>query len=62
LTPGRCTFYRVTLPTFGSHGGVEFIGDAHISVESVAVTANTVLTRVHTGWNAPLLLCLHYMG
>ncbi|WP_157357553.1 hypothetical protein [Amycolatopsis nigrescens] len=43
-------------------GGGEFIGDAHVYTESVAVVDNAVLARVHTGWGLPLNVCVHYVG
>lgn len=46
----------------GARPSAEFIGDAHIYTETVAVVNSAVLVRVHTGWGAPLDLCLHYVG
>ncbi|WP_242906387.1 hypothetical protein [Actinomadura terrae] len=42
--------------------GQEFIGDAHIYPENVQVVNSAVFVRVHTGWGAPLNICLHYVG
>jgi len=45
-----------------ANGRGEFIGDAHVSIEGVAVVPSAVLVRVHTGWGAPLTICVHYVG
>ncbi|MEU5433609.1 hypothetical protein AB0G73_09550 [Streptomyces sp. NPDC020719] len=40
----------------------EFVGDAHVYSESVTVVNSAILVRVHTGWGAPLGICLHFTG
>lgn len=42
--------------------GDEFFGDAHVWAEGVAVHQNLVQVRVHTGWGAPLSVCVHIIG
>ncbi|WP_438295821.1 hypothetical protein [Streptomyces sp. HUAS TT7] len=40
----------------------EGVGDAHIYSENVTVVNSAILVRVHTGWGAPLSVCIHYVG
>ncbi|MFD9637694.1 hypothetical protein, partial [Streptomyces violascens] len=40
----------------------EGAGDAHVYSEGVTVLNSAIQVRVHTGWGAPLYICLHYVG
>ncbi|GGU33132.1 hypothetical protein [Streptomyces violascens] len=40
----------------------EGAGDAHVYAEGVTVLNSAIQVRVHTGWGAPLSICLHYVG
>ncbi|GAA0400896.1 hypothetical protein [Streptomyces luteireticuli] len=40
----------------------EGTGDAHVYAENTTVLNSAIQVRVHTGWGAPLSVCIHYVG
>ncbi|MFJ8390384.1 hypothetical protein ACIQ9Q_38970 [Streptomyces sp. NPDC094438] len=40
----------------------EGAGDAHVYAENTTVLNSAIQVRVHTGWGAPLNVCVHYVA
>ena len=40
----------------------EGTGDANVYSEGVTVVPSAVIVRIHTGWGAPLNVCVHFVG